>query len=70
MQHHRLIRLPQLQELVPVSRVTIHRWVKDGKFPAAVKLCPGQQGAMAWRESDVAAWLESRAGNECEGGAA
>jgi len=40
-----------------LSRSTIYDWIKKGDFPQPVKL-----GArlVAWRESDVTAWLETR----------
>ena len=49
------LRPAQVLAHVPVSRSTLWRWVRDGKFPKPVKL-----GVMtsAWRASDVAAWLE------------
>ena len=43
--------------MVPCSRSTLKRWVREGKFPAPVKL--GDR-MTAWRASDVTAWLASR----------
>ncbi|MEW6490550.1 MAG: AlpA family phage regulatory protein [Thermodesulfobacteriota bacterium] len=48
----------------PISEVTgysvqsIHRLERQGRFPQRLQLGPGRVG---WLESDVKAWLESRA---------
>jgi prophage regulatory protein len=53
----RLIRRPEVEARTGLSRSTIYDWMKRGEFPQPVKL-----GArlVAWRESDVTEWLESR----------
>jgi prophage regulatory protein len=53
----RLLRRGEVERLTGLSRSTLYEWMKRGDFPQPVKL-----GAriVAWRESDVAAWLESR----------
>ena len=55
--HQRLIRRPEVEARTGLSRSTLYDWMKRGEFPQPVKL-----GArlVAWREHDVAAWLESR----------
>lgn len=54
----RLLRLPQVQELCgDVGRSTLYDWMDRGEFPRPVKL--GAR-AVAWRESDILEWLESR----------
>lgn len=45
---------PPIPALVPVSRSTWTRGVKDGRFPAAVKLGPR---ALAWRVEDIRALI-------------
>lgn len=40
--------------IVPISHATLWRKVKDGSFPAPVKLSPR---VTAWRVEDVRAWL-------------
>jgi predicted DNA-binding transcriptional regulator AlpA len=35
---YRLLRLPQVQELFPVSQATIYNKIKDGTFPAPHKI--------------------------------
>jgi prophage regulatory protein len=53
----RILRKPELLEVVGVSIATVYRWVGDGSFPAPVKLGPNSTG---WRESAVREWLDSR----------
>jgi prophage regulatory protein len=53
----KLLRRPEVEARTGLSRSTLYEWMKRGEFPQPVKL-----GAriVAWRESDVAEWLESR----------
>lgn len=53
----KLLRRPAVESLTGLSRSTIYQWMKEGRFPRPVKL--GMR-LVAWRESDVVAWLESR----------
>lgn len=52
-----LLRRPQVEARTGLSRSTIYDWMKSGNFPLPVKL-----GArlVAWRESDIRQWLETR----------
>jgi predicted DNA-binding transcriptional regulator AlpA len=54
------LRLPQVLELVPVSKSTWWAGCKTGRFPKPVKLGPR---TTAWREEDIAELLE-RLGKE------
>jgi prophage regulatory protein len=53
----KLLRRPEVEARTGLSRSTLYEWMKRGEFPQPVKL-----GAriVAWRESDVTDWLESR----------
>lgn len=53
----KLLRRSEVEARTALSRSTIYDWMKRGEFPQPVKL-----GAriVAWRESDVREWLESR----------
>ena len=53
----KLLRRPEVEARTGLSRSTLYDWMKRGDFPAPVRL-----GArlVAWRESDVTEWLESR----------
>jgi prophage regulatory protein len=52
-----LLRRPQVEARTGISRSTIYLWMKTGDFPLPVKL--GTR-LVAWRESDITAWLDSR----------
>ncbi len=43
--------------LLNVSRSTLHRMVKNGKFPASIKISDSRVG---WRQADVLAWVAKR----------
>lgn len=53
----KLYRLPEVLGLVGLSRSTVYRLIQEGAFPVPVKL--GQR-AVAWRSSEIHAWIESR----------
>jgi len=55
--NERLQRRPDVEARTGLSRSTIYDWMKRGEFPQPVKL--GTR-LVAWRESDITAWLESR----------
>jgi len=54
----RIIRKPELLELLNVSHPTIWRWEKMGRFPKRLSLGPNCSG---WLESEVMAWIETKA---------
>lgn len=51
-----LMRERQVLAKVPVSRSTLWRWCRDGKFPRPIKAV----GVTAWRSKDIARWLEAQ----------
>jgi prophage regulatory protein len=53
----RLLRRPAVLERVALSDTTIWRLERAGKFPRSLQLSPG---AVAWRESDIEAWIAER----------
>lgn len=57
----RLMRLSEVRGVVGYSRTTIYRKMSTGEFPLSVRL--GEK-AVAWRESDVQAWIASRQPSE------
>jgi predicted DNA-binding transcriptional regulator AlpA len=59
-------RFSELQEIIPVSRSTLWRWVRNGKFPSPISLGPNTR---AWREEDIRIWLDEKATNDQEGAA-
>jgi predicted DNA-binding transcriptional regulator AlpA len=51
------VRESQLSKFVPFSSSTLWRRVKEGKFPAPVKL---SERVTAWRCADVHAWMQAQ----------
>ena len=54
---HVYLTCQEVERLCRLSRSTIHRRVRDGTFPAPVKM---SGRAVRWRESDILAYLDSR----------
>lgn len=49
----RLLKIADILDIVPISRVTVWEWTRTGKFPAPIKL--GRRNY--WRQSEVFEWL-------------
>lgn len=56
-QKNRLLKRPEVLQRVPISSSTLYEMVASGEFPKPIKI--GKQ-AVAWRESDVEQWIQSR----------
>lgn len=53
----RLLRLPEVLAVTGLSRARLYELKARGQFPRAVRIA---DRAVAWREGDIAAWIESR----------
>jgi len=53
-QDERFIRLPQVLEICGMSRSFLYESIKNGKFPAPIKL---QGRSSAWIRSEVRYWM-------------
>lgn len=55
----RIIRMPELKNMLGISRATIYRKLSeaDGAFPVPVRLGPNSIG---FRLADVEAWIATR----------
>jgi prophage regulatory protein len=53
----RYIRRTEVEDLTGLSRSTIYRMMDAGQFPRPIRLT---QKAVGWKETDIAAWLDSR----------
>lgn len=51
------IRLPEVVELVGLSKMTIYRMVASGLFPKQIRL---GANSVAWVRSEVQAWSQQR----------
>jgi prophage regulatory protein len=49
---------PGRQGVLPVSRTTIWRWVRENKFPQPIRL---SSGISVWRLDDIYRWIDQRA---------
>jgi prophage regulatory protein len=50
-----LLTVKEVMARVRLSRPTIYRWMKTGKFPSARVLAPS---CVRWRESEITNWIE------------
>jgi len=53
----RLLRRPEVQETTGLSRSGIYAAMKAHRFPRPIRI--GLR-AVAWRESDIQAWIDER----------
>ena len=51
-----LLRRKEVEKIAGISRASIYRLIKIGKFPAPVAL---GTGSVRWKQSDVIAWQSS-----------
>ena len=57
--HSGFMRLPQIHQLIPISKSAWWLGSRDGRFPKPVKLGPK---TTAWRVEDIAALIEKLEG--------
>jgi len=62
----RILKLQKVKEKSGKCRSSIYQGVKDGTFPAPIKL--GERG-VGWIESEVDNWIEARIKASRNGGA-
>jgi len=55
------LRMKELRQLLPVSKVTIYNLMRERGFPKQIKLSPT---LVVWRESEVREWIEAQAVDE------
>jgi prophage regulatory protein len=58
----RLLLWPQVRQLVPLSRTTIWRAVRNKSFPAPIKISSGR---VAWLEADIRDWISNQRRVSC-----
>ncbi|HAB39753.1 MAG TPA: DNA-binding protein [Rhodobacteraceae bacterium] len=54
---HTLIKCHEIQADFTLSRATIYRWMKEGKFPKPIHLGTNM---VRWKKSDIDNWLAER----------
>lgn len=53
----RMLRLPAVMAMTGLGRDSVYRLARAGEFPKPRKLT---ERSSAWREDEIAAWIESR----------
>jgi prophage regulatory protein len=53
----RLLRLPEVIETTGLGRDTIHRYIREGRFPRQRRISKRANG---WREDEIKTWVDSR----------
>lgn len=51
----RMLRAKQVLEIVPISKSTLYQWIKDGKFPAPIKL---SERCSVWMSESVQKFID------------
>lgn len=54
-----LVRLSEVSDVTTLSKASIYRLLKGGRFPTPVRI--GER-RVAWKLSDVMSWVEQRTG--------
>ena len=54
-----ILRTPAVLALIGLSRTSLWRRVRDGDFPAPIRLGGLGSRAVGWRRADVERWLEA-----------
>ncbi len=55
----RILRAPEVVRLIGVSRTTLWRMERAGKFPKRISISGGGT-AVGWREDQIREWIDSR----------
>lgn len=56
----RILRLPQVIEMTGRCRSSIFQEVRDGTFPAPIRLSRSPRGAVGWLDKEIFVWIEQR----------
>ncbi len=56
-EENRLVRKPEVQTLLNISRATLARWIKSGKFIQPTMI---QSGRAIWHFKDVKQWIDDQ----------
>ncbi|AYO08702.1 AlpA family phage regulatory protein [Vibrio parahaemolyticus] len=55
------IRVSELATYLSISKVTVWRWRKEGRLPAACAISPRVVG---WKRETIESWLDEQANNQ------
>ena len=59
MNQDRLIRLPEVIQLIGIGKSTVWLWVSQKRFPEPIRL---SSRTTVWKLSEINHWIESRDG--------
>ena len=54
----KLLRIAAVVDKTGLSKRTIYRWMKQGKFPAQFSLCNSR--VVAWNSTQIDSWIKSQ----------
>lgn len=57
MQHHRILRRPDVEQKTGLARSTIYHLMSSGLFPKPINIGPG---AVGWLESEIDKFISAR----------
>jgi len=57
---NKILRLPQVLDIVGLSRSTIYAKIKAGEFPPQIRLSKRSSG---WIHSEIQSWIDERVAN-------
>jgi len=52
---YRFLKKPSVIKLSGLSSTTIHRWMKEGKFPKSIRLT---EKTTVWSQNELVEWME------------
>ncbi|EKP4406572.1 transcriptional regulator [Vibrio parahaemolyticus] len=61
MNDKKFIRINELATYLNISKVTLWRWRKEGRLPAACAISPRVVG---WKRETIESWLDEQANNQ------
>ena len=53
----RLLRRPEVEQIVGAGTSTLYKMVREGRFPKPIKITAA---AVRWRLSEINAWMEAK----------
>lgn len=56
----RFIRKQEVLYRIGISEATLWVWIRNGTFPPSYKLGEGYNSPVAWKESEIDAWIATR----------
>ncbi|HCG79116.1 MAG: DNA-binding protein [Thalassolituus sp.] len=64
----RILRRPEVQKLVGLSRSSLYARIASGDFPRPIKLGGIHSRSVGWPESQVSQWISERTTADCGAG--